>query len=110
MTQPLRGHGLLPKSPALSSMKQSVPNLWTRPETTRTPGEARDPVRMNTPAGAAAGPTVGANCRRGVTTDAMGWLNLGPMDTGGIRGGVVHRKAHTEHTKHTSTYPGSGLS
>ena len=61
-------------------MKQRVPNLWTKPETTRTPGEARDPVRMNTPAGAAAGPTVGANCRRVDKTDPTGRFMLGPMD------------------------------
>ena len=38
---------------------------------------------MNTPAGAAASPTVDANCRRVDKTDAMGWLELGPMDSGG---------------------------
>jgi len=36
-----------------------------------------DPVRMKTPASAAAGPTVGANCRGGVTADAIGWLEIG---------------------------------
>ena len=41
------------------------------------------PVRMKTPASAAAGPTVGANCRGGITADAMRWLMLGPMDAGG---------------------------
>jgi len=42
-----------------------------------------DPVRMKTPAGAAASPTVGANYRRVDEKDAMGWLKLGPMDSGG---------------------------
>jgi hypothetical protein len=36
-----------------------------------------DPVRMNTPASTAAGPMVGAKCRRGETTYAMGRLKLG---------------------------------
>ena len=38
---------------------------------------------MKTPADAARGPTVGANCRGVDETDAMGWLKLGPMDSGG---------------------------
>ena len=46
------------------------------------------PVRMETPASAAAGPTVGANCRGGVTADAIGWLMLGPMDAGGTGEGA----------------------
>ena len=29
------------------------------------------------------------SCRRGEQTDAMGWLELGPMDAGGIRGGKM---------------------
>ena len=47
-----------------------------------------DPVRMNTPASTAAGPTVGANCRRGEQTDAIGWLKLGPMDAVGTGEGL----------------------
>ena len=35
------------------------------------------------PASATAGHTVGANCRRGEQTDAMGGLMLGPMDADG---------------------------
>ena len=57
-----------------------------------------DPVRMNTPASAAAGPTVGANCRRGETTDAMGRLKLGPMDAGDTGEGLcvgTHTQTHT---------------
>jgi hypothetical protein len=74
----------LPKQPALSLTKSSEPNIWIRPETTRSPEEAMtDPVRMKTPASAAAGPMVGANCRGGVTAVAMGRLKAGMMDTGG---------------------------
>ena len=36
-----------------------------------------DPVRIKTPASAAASPTVGANCRGGVKADAIGWLEIG---------------------------------
>src|SRR5664279_5007995 len=107
MKRPFLGSGLLPKQPALSLTKLSEPNLWTRPQTTRSPEAMTDPVRMKTPASAAAGPTVGANCRGGVTADAMGWLMLGPMDAGGAGEGRC-AKEHTR--KNTSTYPGSGLS
>src|SRR5664279_3856918 len=99
MKKPFRGSGLLRKQPALSLTKLSEPSLWTRPQTTRSPEVMMDPVRMKTPASAAAGPTVGANCRGGVTADAIGWLELGPMDAGGIRGGIApvsytHLRAH----------------
>jgi hypothetical protein len=60
-------------------MKLSDPSLWTRPKTTRSPKEAiTDPVRMKTPASGTAGPMVGAKCRRGETTYAMGWRKEGP--------------------------------
>ena len=58
-----------------------------------------DPVRMNTPASAAAGPTVGANCRRGEQTYAMGRLMLGPNGRWRHRGGIMRRITH----KHTHT-------
>ena len=64
-------------------MKLSEPSLQTRPQTTRSPEAKTDPVRMKTPASAAEGPTVGANCRGGITADAIGWLELGPMDAVG---------------------------
>ena len=73
----MRGNGLSPKHPALSLMKFSAPKLWTKPQTTRSPEARMEPVRMNTPASASDCPTVGANCRGGVTTDAMGWLKCG---------------------------------
>ena len=41
------------------------------------------PVRMETLASAAAGPTVGANYHHGEQTDAIGWLKLEPMDADG---------------------------
>ena len=59
---------------------------------------------METPASAAAGPTVGANCYRGEQTDAIGWLKLGPMDTGGTgeRWCVELRTRNTQaHTGYT---------
>ena len=50
--------------------------------------EMVEPVRMMTPASVAAGPTVGANCRRVVTTDAMGRLNAGADVRWRLRGGL----------------------
>ena len=53
---------------------------------------------MKTPANAAAGPTVGANCRCGETTDAMGRLKLGPMDASDTGEGLcvgIHTQTHT---------------
>jgi hypothetical protein len=47
------------------------------------------------------------SCRHGVTTYAMGMLELGPMCTRGFRGGKRTEKHDRE--RHTS-YPGSGLS
>ena len=67
----------MPKQPALLLMKFSEPSLWKRPETTRSPEAMMDPVRMKTPANAAVGPAVGANCRGGVMADAMGRLKIG---------------------------------
>jgi hypothetical protein len=73
-----------------------------------------DPVRIKTPASAAAGPMVGANCHGGVTAVAMGRLKLGPMDAGGSGRGIgvvetVHKETHKQHnTTNTRDYPGSG--
>ena len=80
--RPFLGSGLPPRQPALSLMKLIEPSLQTSPEMTRSPESMMEPVRMNTPASAAACPTVGANCRGGNTADAIGWLMLGPMDAG----------------------------
>src|SRR3954471_10208462 len=44
----------------------------TSPEAKRTHDEDDGPVQIRTPVDASACPTVGANCRRSVTTDAMG--------------------------------------
>jgi hypothetical protein len=77
----------IPEAASVISDK-SKPSLWTRPKTTRSPEEAMmDPGRMKTPASTTASPTVGANYHRGEHTDAMGWLEFWPTDTGGIRGG-----------------------
>ena len=65
----------------------------------------KEPVRMNTPASAAAGPTVGANYRRGELIDAMGWLELGPMDAVGTGEGLCvglrtqRTRTHTRFTQ-----------
>ena len=58
------------------------------------------PIRMETPASAATGPTVGANCRHGEQTDAWGRLKLGPMDTGGT-GEEWCVELHTRSKAHT---------
>jgi len=82
---------------------------------------------METPANATACPTVGANCRGGVTADAIGWLKLGLAKTLGESGeGVRTQEArmknneeqartnknepNQETTKHTTMYPASGPS
>src|SRR3954462_10358869 len=75
----LLGNGRFPKQPALSLMNRNAPSRWTRPKTTLSPVPMRLPVRMNTPASAAACPTVGTNCRGGVTADATGGLSWGQM-------------------------------
>ena len=59
------------------------------------------PVRMETPASAAVDPTVGAKCRRGKQTDAIGWLELGPNGRWRNRGGMVRRIMHTYTQTHT---------
>ena len=76
---------------------------------TRSPEVVMEPVRMKTPASAAAGPTVGANCRGGNTADAIGWLMLGPMDAGGTGEGCCAIERIWIIRTHT-IYPGSGPS
>ena len=68
------GKGLPEKHHALSLMKENSLILHMSPERTRSP--VLEPVRMETPANAATRPTMGANCRGGVTADAIGWLKL----------------------------------
>ena len=64
-----------------------------------------EPVRMKTPASAAASPTVGANCRGGVTTDAMGWLKCGAGWTLLAPGRAsTLESVHETHTTHTDTH------
>ena len=48
------------------------------------------------PASAAAGPTVGANCRGVSKTDAMGMANFGADGRWRLRGGIVRVAAHTK--------------
>jgi hypothetical protein len=51
---------------------------WSnRPDATRSPEGKEVPVRNVTPADAADGPTVGANCRGILAADARGWLIMG---------------------------------
>ena len=74
MRKPLVGKGLPAKQPALSLMKEKSPIRQMSPDRTRLPAE--EPVRMETPCNATTCPTVGANCRGGITADAIGWLKL----------------------------------
>ena len=64
---------------------------------------------MNTPASAAAGPTVGTNCRRYERTDAIDRLELGPMDAGGTGEGL-YVGIRIQSTRTQTIYPGSGPS
>ena len=75
MRKPSTGKGLPEKHSALSLIKENTPILQTSPDRTRSP--VLEPVRMETLANAATCPMVGANCRGGVTADAIGWLKLG---------------------------------
>ena len=52
--------------------KSNAPTLRTRPVATRALDGEDGPVRIMTPVSASACPTVGTNCRRYVTADAMG--------------------------------------
>ena len=61
------------------------------------------PVRILTPASTAAGPTVGANCRGGGTTDAMGRLKLGAEWVLVVTGEGVHGRAMHEEQEELST-------
>ena len=67
------------------------------------------PVRIRTPVDASACPTVGANCRRLVTADAMGMAKERGRhegeDVDGAGIGFEHK-----HGEDTTMYPGSGLS
>ena len=59
---------------------------------------------MKTPASAAAGPTVGANCRGCVTADAIGWLKMWGRWTLEDPGrACTHEHAHKEHNTHGFT-------
>ena len=72
-----RGRGApAPNREALSMMKSSAPTLRTGPVATRALDGEKGPVRIITPVDASACPTVGANCRRNVMTDAIGMAKL----------------------------------
>src|SRR4051812_11053132 len=62
---------------ALSTTYSHAPLLRTRPEAKRMRDADDGPVRIRTPVDASACPTVGANCRRYVTADAMGMAKEG---------------------------------
>ena len=117
MRQPLAGRGLPPKQPALSLTKCMSPSLHTNPLSTRSPEVVMEPVRMKTPASAAVGPTVGANCRGGVTADAIGMAKCGAERTLEVSGEGLHaeKRARTNikqriHKNTHAIYPGSGPS
>src|SRR3954465_12552180 len=57
--------------------RPSRPKPRTRPEAKRMRDEVDEPVRIRTPVDTPACPTVGANCRRLVTADAMGMAKEG---------------------------------
>ena len=60
----------------LSMTKSNAPILRTRPEATRTLDGEDGPVRISTQVDALDCPTVGANCRRDVTADAIGMAKV----------------------------------
>ena len=73
-----RGRGApTPNREALSVTKSTAPTLRTRPVAKRALDEEDGPVRIITPVDASACPTVGANCRRYGTADAMGMAKEG---------------------------------
>src|SRR3954471_22894707 len=101
--RPPLGNDLVPKHPALSLTKLSAPNLWMRPEYTRSPVLAMMlPVRMKTPSSTCFCPKVGANCRGGGTTDAMGRLKLGAEWVLVVTGKGVHGRAMHEEQEELS--------
>ena len=63
------------------------------------------PVRMETPDSATAGPTVGANCRRGEQTDAIGWQVRGrwtllvPVRDSALKNAHGRHKMNTRYTQ-----------
>ena len=65
------------------------------------------PVRIRTPVDASACPTVGANCRRLVTADAMGMAKERDMTEVVVDG---PGNENGNNTVNTTMYPGSGLS
>src|SRR3954463_2305655 len=73
-----RGRGIpTPNREALSMKKSHAPLLITRPKAKCTRDADDGPVRIRTPVDASVCPTVGANCRRYVTADAMGMAKEG---------------------------------
>ena len=56
--------------------KSNAPTLRTRSEATRALDGEDGPVRISTPVDASAFPTVGANCHRNVTADAIGMAKV----------------------------------
>src|SRR3954471_15235134 len=82
MKRPTLGNGLVPKQPALSRSPVLAMML---------------PVRMKTPSSTCFCPMVGANCRGGVTADAMGRLKLGAewvhvVTREGVHGLAMHEE------------------
>ena len=74
----------------------------------RAPGEEDGPVRIITPDSASACPTVGANCRRYVTADAIGVAkerDKTEVNDAGAGGGIGDK-----HNEDPAMYLGSGLS
>ena len=74
--------------------KSNAPTLRTRPDATHALDGEDGPVRIRTPDSASACPTVGANCRRYVTADAMGMAKEGDkteVNVSGAGGGIGNK-------------------
>ena len=81
--------------------KSSAPTLRTRPVATRALDGDDGPVRIKTPDSASACPTVGANCHRYVTADAMGMAKEGDKNKVNAAGagcgiGDMHNDGHCD--------------
>src|SRR3954462_8356238 len=86
-----------------------APRLKIRPEAWLPPDTEENPVRIFTPVDASVCPTVGANCRRNVTADAIGMAKVrGRREGENVDGAGIGLGTST--VKDTTMYPGSGLS
>src|SRR3954465_5363538 len=86
-----------------------APRLKIGPEAWLPPDVEENHVQIFTPVDASVCPTVGANCRRYVTADAMGMAKeRGRHEEEDVDGAGIGLSTNT--VKDTTVYPGSGLS